>query len=46
MTAYDAALDDLADRIRKLPVRALVALFWACGTALLPEVEAWARHQG
>lgn len=46
MTAYDAALDDLADRIRKLSVRALVALFSACSTALLPEVEAWARHQG
>jgi hypothetical protein len=46
MTTYDAALDDLADRIGKLSTRALVALFWACSTALLPEAEAWARHQG
>lgn len=46
MTPYDAALDDLADRIRKLSTRALVGLFWACATALLPEAEAWARHWG
>lgn len=46
MTPYDAALDDLADRIRKLSTRALVGLFWACATALLPEAEAWAQHWG
>jgi hypothetical protein len=46
MSAYDAALDDLADRIRKLSIRALVGLFWACSTALLPEAEAWAKHRG
>ncbi|MBO0805277.1 MAG: hypothetical protein J2P25_19635 [Nocardiopsaceae bacterium] len=46
MTAYDAALDDLAERIRKLSARALAGLFWACSTALLPEAVAWAEHQG
>ena len=46
MTAYDAALDDLADRIRKLSTRAVVGLFWACSTALLPEAEAWTEHRG
>jgi hypothetical protein len=46
MTAYDATLDDLADRIRKLSTRAVVGLFWACSTALLPEAEAWAEHRG
>lgn len=43
---YDAALVDLADRIRKLSTRALVGLFWACSTALLPEARAWAEHWG
>ncbi len=46
MTAYDAALDDLVDRIRKLSTRALVGLFWACSTALVPEARAWAEHWG
>jgi hypothetical protein len=46
MTAYDAALDDLAGRIRKLSTRAVAGLFWACATALLPEAEAWAGHRG
>lgn len=46
MTAYDAALDDLAERIRKLSARALAGLFWACSTALLPEAMAWAEHRG
>lgn len=46
MTAYDTALDDLADRIRKLSTRALAGLFWACSTALLPEAVAWAKHWG
>src|ERR1700722_1157261 len=46
MTAYNTALDDLADRIRKLSTRALSGLFWACSTALLPEAAAWAEHWG
>jgi hypothetical protein len=46
MSAYDAALDDLAARIRDLSIRALAGLFWACSTALLPEAEAWAQHRG
>ena len=46
MTAYNTALDDLADRIRKLSTRALSGLFWACSTALLPEAVAWAEHWG
>lgn len=46
MTVYDAALNDLADRIRRLLERALVGLFWACSTALLPEARAWAEHWG
>jgi hypothetical protein len=46
MTSYDAVLDDLADRIRKLSTRALAGLFWACATALVPAAEAWARHRG
>ena len=46
VTAYDSVLDNLADRIRKLSARALVGLFWACSTALVPEAEAWVRHHG
>jgi len=40
MTAYDDALDDLADRIRKPSTRAAAGLSWACAAALLPEAEA------
>jgi hypothetical protein len=46
VTAYDTALDDLADKIEKLSARALSGLFWACSTALLPEAAAWAERQG
>jgi hypothetical protein len=46
MTAYDAALNDLAARIRRLSARAVAGLFWACATALLPEAMAWAGHWG
>jgi hypothetical protein len=42
----NAAVEDLAGRIRRLPTRPVVGLFWACSTVLLPEAEAWAEHWG
>jgi hypothetical protein len=46
VTAFDDALDDLAERIDRLPRRAVAALFAACADALLPEYRRWAAHVG
>jgi hypothetical protein len=46
VTPLDTELDDLASKIRQLSTRAVVALFWASSSALLPEFEAWAAHSG
>lgn len=46
MTAYDTVTSMLAERLRLLPKRALITVFWACATALLPEAELYAAHRG
>jgi hypothetical protein len=46
MTLLDTELAELAARISTLPKRSLVALFWACSSALVPEFQAWAAHRG
>jgi Protein of unknown function (DUF416) len=46
MTSCDAIIEPLANRLRSLPGRAQIALFWASSMALLPEAEAWAEHTG
>jgi len=44
MSAFDVLLSELGSTIRSLPRRSLVALFWACSTALLEEFLRWAAH--
>ncbi|MBB5960653.1 hypothetical protein FHS29_007281 [Saccharothrix tamanrassetensis] len=46
MTVYDEALDDFAERVDRLPRRAVAALFAACAAALVPEYRRWAAHVG
>jgi hypothetical protein len=46
MTPFDAELAGLVVKIESLHKRALVALFWACSGALLPEFRAWASYRG
>lgn len=46
MIALDSVLIELGTRTRPLSTRALVGLFWACSSALLPEFRTWALHRG
>ena len=46
MTVFDEALDDLAQRIDRLPRSSIAALFLACADGLLPEFRRWAAHTG
>jgi RHS repeat-associated protein len=45
-TAYDVILDELASGINRLSKRSVVALYWGCAEALLPEFLRWAAHCG
>lgn len=42
LPALDTFADEMAIRIGGLSKRSLVALFWACSSALLPEYGKWA----
>jgi hypothetical protein len=46
MTAFDLHLAELASEINSLSKRSLVALYWACSSALRPEFLRWAAHRG
>jgi len=46
MTQLDAKLSELATGVNLLPIRSLVALFWACSDALMPAFQAWAELRG
>lgn len=41
LTALDTFVDEIAARIGRLPNRSLVALFWACSSALSGEYRNW-----
>jgi hypothetical protein len=45
MTAFDVYPDELGSEINSLSKRSLVALYWACSAALLPEFLRWAGHR-
>ncbi len=46
MTSYDLIIKDLGQDISLLSRRAQTALYWASGSALLPEYRRWAAEVG
>lgn len=46
LTALDIFIDKASAQINRLPKRSLVGLYWACGSALMPEYIDWAVAYG